>query len=311
MTKFQNKLLQAFEDKKLATRTIQNYLRYLQILNNNKPLEDIDFLFDHKGVINYIKNLDKSLSLKLGYLSAIATSIQLPIHGRNTDKLYLIYSKVMKKLLDEYNDSRKSGVKTEKQEKNWISMKELKAKLQETEEEIDEIDNFEGVVETNKLISWLLLALYTLTSPRRNRDYLELMIVRDNFKPEDLSEKYNYYLMQSQKFVFNQYKTAKLYSRQVIDVPKELQRVLEKYIRLNPYIKDVDIQPLLINANGPYENSSNITRRLNTLLGKKVGSSMIRHAFLTDKFGDVKDEQERIATEMGHSREQQGEYIVK
>ena len=311
MTKFQSKLLEAFKDRKLSTRTIQNYLRYLQILNGDKPLTDIDFLFDHKTVIKYIKNLDRSISLKLGYLSAINTTLKIMDHGRNTDKLYIIYSKVMKEYSDELHD-KKTDKKTDKQEKNWMSMDELLKKFYDTEKNMDEnIDNYDGIVETNYLISWVLLGLYTLTPPRRNRDYLEMRIVRDDYKPEDLSEKYNYYLMQSQKFVFNQYKTAKLYSRQVIDVPKELQRILEKYIQLNPYIKDEPIQPLLVNANGPLENSSTITRRLNTLLGKKVGSSMIRHSYVTDKFGEVKNEQEDVARKMGHSREEQGNYIVK
>jgi hypothetical protein len=54
-----------------------------------------------------------------------------------------------------------------------------------------------------------------------------------------------------------------------------------------------------------------ITRILNKIFGKKVGSSMLRHIFITDKYGGAKTEMEKDAEAMGHSvAEQQKVYNV-
>jgi hypothetical protein len=52
-----------------------------------------------------------------------------------------------------------------------------------------------------------------------------------------------------------------------------------------------------------------ITRILNSALGKGTGSSKLRHAYLTDKYGKVSEEQAEDAQKMGHSTAQQKEYI--
>jgi hypothetical protein len=57
---------------------------------------------------------------------------------------------------------------------------------------------------------------------------------------------------------------------------------------------------------------NSITRILNKIFGKKVGSSMLRHIFLSDKYGEVKGEMADDAKAMGHSvDEQQNTYVVK
>jgi integrase len=52
-----------------------------------------------------------------------------------------------------------------------------------------------------------------------------------------------------------------------------------------------------------------ITRILNKIFGKKLGSSMLRHIFLSDKY-DIK-EMEEDAEAMGHSVAEQRKYLRK
>jgi hypothetical protein len=47
------------------------------------------------------------------------------------------------------------------------------------------------------------------------------------------------------------------------------------------------------------------------VLGKGVGSSALRHIYLTHKYGDVEKEQQKDAAAMAHSVNQQKEYILK
>ena len=68
--------------------------------------------------------------------------------------------------------------------------------------------------------------------------------------------------------------------------------------------------PFLVNFNGsPLDKVNSITRILNKTFGKAIGSSMLRHIFLTGKFGPVLEEQKKIAGNMAHSVEQQKDYI--
>jgi len=72
--------------------------------------------------------------------------------------------------------------------------------------------------------------------------------------------------------------------------------------------------PFLVDSNGTHYTATNaITRILNKLFGKKVGSSMLRKIYLTSKYGDKLDllkEMKHISSQMGHSpATQQGVYI--
>jgi integrase len=104
--------------------------------------------------------------------------------------------------------------------------------------------------------------------------------------------------------VFNRFKTAKTYGEQKVNIPTALKSILNKWIKINPtdyLFFDSNMNPL---------SSVKITQRLNKIFGKKVGSSMLRHIFLTDKYGDLKEEQQTLASAMGHSvHEQQNVYV--
>jgi hypothetical protein len=50
-----------------------------------------------------------------------------------------------------------------------------------------------------------------------------------------------------------------------------------------------------------FTSNNAITRMLNKVFGKKIGVSMLRNIFLTDKYGDKVKELEQDAKEMGTS----------
>ena len=52
-------------------------------------------------------------------------------------------------------------------------------------------------------------------------------------------------------------------------------------------------------------------RILNKIFDKAIGSSMLRHIFLTDKYGETLDKQKEDAKNMAHSEGQQKDYIKK
>jgi hypothetical protein len=128
---------------------------------------------------------------------------------------------------------------------------------------------------------------------------------------ETMPKDKNYLDLSGQRFVFNKYKTAKTYGRQEVAVPEELQAVLAEFLKHHPLAKAKAKEfKLLVKADGSNLNTVNaITRSLNRIFGKKVGSSMLRHSYLSSKYGDATKEMEEDSRAMGHSPAVQKSYI--
>jgi len=67
--------------------------------------------------------------------------------------------------------------------------------------------------------------------------------------------------------------------------------------------KKYDVHFLKTFYNEPFEKSQDITRILNKIFGKKVGSSMLRNMYLTNKYGsvieDLKEDTKDMSTSIG------------
>jgi hypothetical protein len=136
--------------------------------------------------------------------------------------------------------------------------------------------------------------------PRRSKDYV-------NFKIKNINkEKDNY--MNKNEFIFNSYKTAKTYGQQIIEIPKELKAIINKWVKVNP------TDYLLFDVNlGPLSNVK-MTQRLNKLLGKKASVNALRKSYLSNKYDgliDMNKDLEKTMKDMGSSRLQETIYIKK
>jgi integrase len=142
------------------------------------------------------------------------------------------------------------------------------------------------------------------------------MVVVKKWK-EDMPKDKNYLDLATSKFIFNKYKTSKKYGTQTLDIPNTedapLMDVIQTYLKFHPLYKATkgkEAVPFLVTADGKALTAVNaITRILNKIFGKKVGSSMLRHIFLSDKY-DIK-EMEEDAEAMGHSVQEQRKYLRK
>ena len=158
----------------------------------------------------------------------------------------------------------------------------------------------------------MILSLYTLLPPRRNKDFLECNVIKKY--NDELENTKNYLDLNKQEFRFNQFKTAKSEGSQIIKIPDDLMKVITIYLKFHPnYSKDKNLNiPFLVYFNGkPLDKVNSITLILNKIFGKKIGSSMLRHIYLTSKYGDIQKEMQEDAKIMSHSVGQQAEYIKK
>ena len=67
--------------------------------------------------------------------------------------------------------------------------------------------------------------------------------------------------------------------------------------------------PFLVYYNKKHIPDNGITRILNKIFNKKIGSSMLRHIYLSGKYGNVLEEQKEDAKMMGHNVMTQKDYI--
>ena len=219
------------------------------------------------------------------------------------------YKVVMDKKIEEHNDEEKLQTKNEKQETNMITKTEVHALLNNMKNKVSVIykNNDVSSKSINVLVNYILLCLVSgvYMEPRRSMDWVLMKT-----KLED-DTAYNYYDKKNNKFIFNKYKTSKTYKQQAESVPKELSKIINKYIG---YVKDINKTDfLLFNISNNGLTAPEIAMRLNKMFGKNISTSMLRHIFLSDKFASMPSiiELQKTASAMGHSIPQMLEYIKK
>ena len=213
------------------------------------------------------------------------------------------YQNEMLKLCKIVNDEYKNQTKTQKQEDNWLSMDDIKSKYNEYESKVKSIFTSKTIGDYSTVIRFFLLACLSGVvdglEPRRSMDYA-LLKIRNYDSQVD-----NYY--KAGKFYFNQYKTASSYGLKVISVPKPLNVLIKKWIKLNPtdyFLFSKTLKPL---------SSSQISKILNKIFDKNVSVDMLRHIYLSNMYQNMPElkKMEQTASNMGHSLMTALEYVKK
>ena len=200
----------------------------------------------------------------------------------------------------EYREQKKDG----KEAANWVEVSQIKTIYDRLLEQVKQMFAKKMIGNPYLIMEFFLIALLGGTipnlPPRRSLDYGAMKIRNFDTKTD------NYY--KAGKFYFNRYKTQSIYGTQILDVPKELDSIIKKWIKLN------DTDYLLYSSNKQPLSSPQITRILNKVFdGKKVSTDLLRHIFLTDKYKDVPalSQMDSLAAQMGHSVNQAMLYVKK
>lgn len=287
-------------DKKGVSASSKNlYKKNLTRLNDNQPITDIKFLSRPATIMKKIGDF-KATTQRTFIISIISLLSQIP----KTKKLYDKYYELLLKINDQIKSDNDANNKADSL-LNWDAVEEKQKQLK------CEIDEFRGKTsitqsEYDKLLQYVVLSLYTLIPPRRNKDYL-LMDVVDKYD-SSMDNSRNYYSRDTNEFIFNNYKTAKTFKQQRQEIPFKLQEVLDIYQKYRP--KESPAFLVYYNKK-PLKQINAITRILNATVGENIGASKLRHSYLTSKYGNVLDEMEKDANAMSHSTATQKEYIYK
>jgi len=273
--------------------TKETYKKNISRLNDNKEIKNFSFLKKTDEILKKISHLKPNTQRT--YLISIVSTLK-GVKG------FDMVAKFYYNLMMEMNKNLKiNNSKSETQEKNWINQNDVLEVYQNLYDKVLPLLSLKKVnaKEWGEILDLIILSCYTLQQPRRNKDYQAMIILN---APKDLGDNFkdfNYY--DKDKFLFYNYKTKGTYALQEMQVNPELIELLKSYIKLHPLKKSKNPY-LLVHYDGkPLDKVNDITRILNRIFGKKIGVSMLRQIFLTDKFKDPINELRDTATAMGTS----------
>lgn len=316
------------QQRNLKDASIKIFKRNIERLADNKEIKDFEFLKDTNKIneiLTYYKpETQNSILQSVNRVLEVVDEPELLNTYR--DMYYKVFKGIRKTPTDEKTDSQKE---------NWTDWQSVEAKKYELINKAIDTQNWDDILNA------FVLMLYTDFEPRRNQDYLDMYIVRRKLIPfkkyrHSLDKNKNYLMLNPSGsqwdyhtselntkpepptdggyyFVFNKFKTAKTFGSQGFNVPNDIAVFFHKlYLNHYPAKKTGKELPLLVDKNGKRLSSVNaITRILNKIFDKKIGASMLRHIYLTHKYGETYKERELVSNKMGHTIGTQHKYIKK
>lgn len=305
------------KSRDIKVKSINAYITSLKKIHNyiddgteGNDFDSLKFL-DSKKFKEVLEFLDTlKLPTRKNYIASIL--VALSSQKSPNDKLIEKYRNHLDILAVEYNNKIKSHEKSEKLEKNWTSMKELQDIVKRYKREIKErnLDKKETFKKKDLDLyqKYLVGSLYTILPPLRN-DYANMKVI--TFKEyENIEDKKNNYLVivsKSKKFFsFGAYKTSEVYGIKTLDIPRNLNNIINKWLERNK------TGFFLINTKNEPLSENSLTKLLYKTFestGKNISSTIIRHVYLSDKYKNVNDEKAKDAEMMLHSVGEQDNYI--
>lgn len=270
------------------------YAKNIRALNQNKPISSTTFLKDVQKTLQKIAHLKPTT--QRSYIISVVSFLKTQPPTKQNKKMLDEYTEIMNNLNERL---RTSNEKTEAETENWMTPDELQATYDELYDIAREImrkrvghDDITAT-EYMQILKLMVFALYHLTPPRRNADYQKM-----KFAGHRESSDFNYIDIENREFIFNNYKTNRKYAQQITEIPEELANIINIYMRyMNP-----DSGYFLVKYNGqPLRNVNDITRILNMIFKRRVGTQMLRKMYHTDKYARVMENLEDDARKMGHS----------
>ena len=322
-----NEIIPSFKtrDENISQSSINDYISKSNIIHRiftNKTLSKSLKV----QLINLFNNNDFNEDLILSQMPYINNDIEPTINtlrteykNDNTFKNYINILVVITSHLKTLNKSvyqtltklniHFNNIITEKRKENKIN--------KEDENKIIDLDKSVIIANINKLSNIedkIIYALYSLFPARRLEWRLTKLILDETTNINDIQ--YNYLILKDGKYqiIFNNYKTATTYGRQIFKIDdNELTNILNDYI-LNTKLLNNDFLFSLKTDKNKVISQSNFSHLISNVFKKvyniPISIRFLRMSHITYhllKNPSIK-EMELLAYKMGHSKEEQGLY---
>lgn len=302
MNKFMKSVYNKLINSGKRETTALSYVNRLKSLHNKQPYTSLTFLKKHESMNQKLENI-KNPNTKKNLLVAVVSILKMYPSYKKSYEFYGIKQDEIAKIM---NNDKNIGISQNIQQNliPWVKVIKTRDNLIQ---QVDEIKNKENMSpkEYHLLFKTMVLSLFTYIPPRRSKDYFLCKLAKK--EPNDVN--FNYFIIPKKEFIFNNYKTQDKYGKQTLNISdeKELTTILEIYLR-NILKKNPEF--FLCEYDGSKINHNTIYRVLNNIFGKGVGVTMLRHSYLTSKYGDMRENQKMDAEAMAHSVKQQNEVYI-
>ena len=301
------------ERPKLRDSSLNAYVFNIDKLYRLMELDDkpdnFDFLKDYEKVMKVLD--EKKLSTRKTFLAAIVVSLMAL--DEDPDLIHK-YRTEMEELADKNKEEQKKQKLSETQSDNWVNFEQLRKVMRKYRTEIMDRKLLTKDKLTKKefdlVQKWVVASLYLISddNPPLRLEYGNMKIISESnynkLNEKELEENYLVVKNKSKKyFSLGNYKTVGQYGLKKIDIGKQLNSVLNIWMKFNT------TDSLLLNTSGTMIGSNGLTKYLNKVFeptGKKnISASMLRHIYITHKFPPQLSNRENIADKMNHSVGQQ------
>lgn len=301
----------------LKENSINQYWSHLKKLQSKYETDNWDFLSDVDDVIKSIS--DKHFTTTRNTLNAIIVLLIALNEKEQYDDLIKKYTEKRDELNKQYQDEQSTGKISDKQRDNFIELEELEKMINQLKLEISKQNLRQKKTFTpreKELLSVFTILNYLVRIPTRN-DMAEQRLVTKSFYnklSDEEKKKYNWLLREKGKMtaIYQNYKTNGKYGEKRVDIPADLMKILNSYIR-NLGLKAGDF--LFTNSKGnPYTRnmiSQLLIKWSKRYLDKSISTTMIRKIVATHHFGDMKKKQKELAEKMGHDVNTQNNVYIK
>jgi len=262
--------------------TIKTYNTILKTIYkkvfSDTPSPDINNFKNVEAILKHVEN--DPLQTRKTKLSAIQALTPMPEYR---DKIFE-YSDALKK------ETEKSEM-TDKLEAAEITPEEMTSVVARVKNIADAINKKTELTmkDIQEIQNYIIISLYHgHIPPRRSMDMTEMVL-----KPKDKTTD-NYIDLKKSQLVFNKYKTAGTYGKQIIEIPPALKKILTKWIKIIPD----GVETLLFNKKREPLISTTLNQRFNEIFGGAKSVNSMRHYYLTQNHSEAIRADDALAEDM-------------
>ena len=287
----------------LKESSLSQYMSQLKKIRKLFGEEDFEFLEHPDPVTEMISTQGGHFTSQKNLYSAIVMYLKALNYDGQFDEPIHIYETFRNELRDQYQAEQETGVITDKQSKNFITMEELQSFIQKMRKDIKDKPQLHMVYCMFEILS---------RHPLRNDLAGMLYLTQTAYSKLTDAQKVerNYLVKTEGGFILldADHKTAKTHGTIKIPIDKdtELAKILRTYLRVMKYKGGMDIFPVT-----PNYMSQLLIKTSHKYIDKNISSTMIRKIVSSEKFLGAKEEQIAHAKQLGHAVGTQNLIYVK
>ena len=285
----------------ITESTIKAYMLNLQKLHDRlhgtKEFSDIEWLKQSDDVM---ASLDKHCSSYLTIRNYLNAVIVVLLNREDFATALEKYQSKRDTLNDKYNEIQATKEPTEKQQANWVSVSDIEDLIEEYDRQIKRMKEKTDLT-VKDMIAYQdrFMLQFWMHYPLRNDLNNTCVVARRAFNALDRNERESSnFIIQGKvpELSIGNYKTRKKYGVKKIPLEdKSVLKAMRQWLEVSPNPDYILVNVKQKTPMSSLQITQNLIRIFKKNFNKNVGSTLLRHIVLTEKFGQQLQEMEDMA----------------